>query len=153
MDEHLLAWFGSKIPKTHLGLTSLQHWASRHRLFRSFLLDAISTRCSSSSPAMAKPTLLQSFLGRPSQSYSFPQEQNYYSNKAHMRHIAAETGKTHISVGGEHDMRHESEKGIREQGTGSLTPLVSIFNQLWIPCLSLLRPSLAFADENRRHAG
>lgn len=40
---------------------------------------------------MAKPTLLQSLLNRPSQTYSFPQEKMYYSTKRDMVRIATET--------------------------------------------------------------
>ncbi|KAG6900126.1 hypothetical protein C0993_002661 [Termitomyces sp. T159_Od127] len=47
---------------------------------------------------MAKPTILQSLLGRPSQTYSFPEEKVYYSNKRDMRRIAAETSEEHAMV-------------------------------------------------------
>ncbi|KAF5371968.1 hypothetical protein D9615_008079 [Tricholomella constricta] len=40
---------------------------------------------------MAKPTMLQSLLGRPSQTYSFPQEKVYHSTKQDMLRIATET--------------------------------------------------------------
>ncbi|KIK65786.1 hypothetical protein GYMLUDRAFT_39314 [Collybiopsis luxurians FD-317 M1] len=39
---------------------------------------------------MAKPTMLQTLLGRPSQSYAFPQDKNYYSTKPHMLRVASE---------------------------------------------------------------
>ncbi|KAG5350192.1 hypothetical protein C0989_012305 [Termitomyces sp. Mn162] len=42
---------------------------------------------------MAKPTMLQSLLGRPSQTYSFPEEKVYYSTKRDMLRIAAETSE------------------------------------------------------------
>ncbi|KAF8075875.1 hypothetical protein FPV67DRAFT_1469607 [Lyophyllum atratum] len=42
---------------------------------------------------MTKPTMLQSLLGRPSQSYSFPQEKVYYSTKQDMLRFAAETSQ------------------------------------------------------------
>lgn len=45
----------------------------------------------SSSPAtMAKPTLIQSILGRPSQAYHFPQTKEYYSTKHEFVRAAAE---------------------------------------------------------------
>ncbi|KAG6850012.1 hypothetical protein H0H93_002461 [Arthromyces matolae] len=40
---------------------------------------------------MAKPTMLQSLLGRPTQTYSFPEEKVYHSTKQDMFRIAAET--------------------------------------------------------------
>lgn len=40
---------------------------------------------------MAKPTILQSLLGRPSQTYSFPEEKVYFSTKQDMVRIATET--------------------------------------------------------------
>ena len=39
---------------------------------------------------MPKPTLWQSILGKPSQAYSFPQENTYFSSKQDMLRIAAE---------------------------------------------------------------
>ncbi|KAF5357689.1 hypothetical protein D9758_007481 [Tetrapyrgos nigripes] len=39
---------------------------------------------------MTKPTLLQTLLGQPSQSYSFPKEKDYHSTKSHLRRVAAE---------------------------------------------------------------
>ncbi|KAG6901636.1 hypothetical protein C0995_009737 [Termitomyces sp. Mi166 len=47
---------------------------------------------------MAKPTMLQSLLGRPSQTYSFPEEKAYYSTKRDMLRIAAETSKQQAAV-------------------------------------------------------
>lgn len=40
---------------------------------------------------MAKPTIMQSLLGRPSQTYSFPEEKTYFSTKRDMVRIATET--------------------------------------------------------------
>ncbi|KAG5643265.1 hypothetical protein DXG03_001275 [Asterophora parasitica] len=40
---------------------------------------------------MSKPTILQSLLGRPSQTYSFPQEKVYHSTKQDMLRLATET--------------------------------------------------------------
>ncbi|KAF7799074.1 hypothetical protein EIP86_010304 [Pleurotus ostreatoroseus] len=41
--------------------------------------------------AMAKPTLFQSLLGRPSQSYHFPPSKEYYSTKPDLMRVATET--------------------------------------------------------------
>ncbi|KAF9457989.1 hypothetical protein BDZ94DRAFT_1325820 [Collybia nuda] len=40
---------------------------------------------------MAKPTIIQSLLGRPSQTYAFPEEKVYFSTKRDMVRIATET--------------------------------------------------------------
>ncbi|RDB15652.1 hypothetical protein Hypma_003990 [Hypsizygus marmoreus] len=46
---------------------------------------------------MTKPTVLQSLLGRPSQTYSFPQEKVYYSTKQNMLRIATESNGQELS--------------------------------------------------------
>ncbi|KAG6852528.1 hypothetical protein C0991_011210 [Blastosporella zonata] len=48
---------------------------------------------------MAKPTVLQALLGRPSQTYSFPDEKKvYYSTKQDMLRIATETNEQQTAV-------------------------------------------------------
>ncbi|KAH7875952.1 uncharacterized protein C8R40DRAFT_1264914 [Lentinula edodes] len=43
---------------------------------------------------MTKPTILQTLLGRPSQTYTFPQDRDYHSTKAHMLRVASAAQKT-----------------------------------------------------------
>ncbi|KAJ3797578.1 hypothetical protein GGU11DRAFT_63417 [Lentinula aff. detonsa] len=43
---------------------------------------------------MTKPTILQTLLGRPSQTYTFPQDRDYHSTKAHMFRVASEAKPT-----------------------------------------------------------
>ncbi|KAJ6543906.1 hypothetical protein B0H19DRAFT_1267221 [Mycena capillaripes] len=47
---------------------------------------------------MAKPTLMQTLLGRPSQKYSLPAPKHYYSDKASMMRIAAAAQKTTMAA-------------------------------------------------------
>ncbi|KAG5639138.1 hypothetical protein H0H81_006397 [Sphagnurus paluster] len=63
---------------------------------------------------MAKPTMLQSLLGRPSQTYSFPQERVYFSTKQDMLRIAAEThGRVEAETIGERDeLRFKPKTGL-----------------------------------------
>ncbi|KAA1466061.1 hypothetical protein DENSPDRAFT_830805 [Dentipellis sp. KUC8613] len=46
---------------------------------------------------MAKPTLLQSILGRPSQSYAFPAQKDYHSSKSELIRAAASHSHPHAS--------------------------------------------------------
>ncbi|KAG6879418.1 hypothetical protein C0992_002792 [Termitomyces sp. T32_za158] len=62
---------------------------------------------------MAKPTILQSLLGRPSQAYSFPEEKVYHSNKRDMRRIAAETREEHALVDDDQPGTVKQFNGVR----------------------------------------
>jgi hypothetical protein len=46
---------------------------------------------------MAKPTLLQSLLGRPSQSYAFPRERQRYSSKGELARALARSSRTEVA--------------------------------------------------------
>lgn len=48
---------------------------------------------------MAKPTLLQSLLGRPSQSYAFPRERQHYSSKRDLARALASSSSSSSSFG------------------------------------------------------
>src|SRR6267154_215171 len=47
---------------------------------------------------MAKPTLLQSLLGRPSQSYAFPRERQHYSSKGDLARALASSSSSPSSL-------------------------------------------------------
>ncbi|KAK7471136.1 hypothetical protein VKT23_002548 [Stygiomarasmius scandens] len=64
---------------------------------------------------MAKPTLLQTLLGRPSQSYSFPKEKDYHSTKAHMRRVAQAAG--HAQSGSEPNSTPGTSREQKLMGT------------------------------------
>ncbi|KAF5361573.1 hypothetical protein D9757_011544 [Collybiopsis confluens] len=59
----------------NLGPTELVHRPQRRRV---------------TPTTMARPTMIQTLLGRPSQSYSFPQEKQYFSTKPEMLRVAWE---------------------------------------------------------------
>ncbi|KAK0467912.1 uncharacterized protein EV420DRAFT_1684796 [Desarmillaria tabescens] len=63
---------------------------------------------------MTKPTLVQTLLGRPSQTYSFPQDKHYYSSKAQLLRLAEGGG------GQDRYSRepHDEEKRKRKRSAG-----------------------------------
>jgi hypothetical protein len=70
------------------------------------------------SAPMAKPTLLQTLLGRPSQTYSFPQEhKKYHSNKSDLLRLARNHDVNDVSL---RDMRSDGDSVGDAVGTSSL---------------------------------
>ncbi|KAG7445968.1 uncharacterized protein BT62DRAFT_949902 [Guyanagaster necrorhizus] len=63
---------------------------------------------------MTKPTLVQSLLGRPSQTYSFPQDKHYYSSKAKLLRLAEGDGGRDRYI----KVPHDEEKRKRKRSAG-----------------------------------
>lgn len=49
-------------------------------------------------PYTARPTLFQTLLGRPSQTYSFPTQKQYHLEKQHLSVVAVELSLPNITV-------------------------------------------------------
>jgi len=82
---------------------------------------------------MPKPTLWQSILGKPSQAYSFPQENIYFSNKQDMLRIAAEVEQQRLR------QQIQSIEALQQ------VTILFAFSSSIISCENLLSGYLSFA--------